>query len=100
MNTDKYFQIYKIENIKLISKKELKRRWKILCKKYHPDKPGGKASSFRIIQEAYKYLLKIVENEEDKNNKKFFNKNLYFYGDGSIYDKVNKKWLKVKGKKV
>ena len=35
--------------------KELKRRWKILVKKYHPDK-GGLEKHFRFVQEAYAKL--------------------------------------------
>ncbi len=37
--------------------KELKRRWRILCQKYHPDH-GGTERAFKFVQEAYQALKK------------------------------------------
>jgi len=47
--------------------KELKRRWRILSKKYHPDH-GGKKEHFVFVQEAYTYLKQHCSqnNEEVK----------------------------------
>ncbi len=49
--------------------KELKRRWRVLCQKYHPDhKPHGNKDHFEFVQEAYAYLKKkckgITKEEE------------------------------------
>lgn len=99
VNTDKYFRVFKINNIKLIGRKELKRRWKILVKKYHPDK-GGNPAHFRFVNDAYQYLLNLIIDHEKIENKKFFNKNFLFYGDGSIYDITKKSWVKLKGKRI
>ena len=38
------------------NKKELKRRYRQLCKKLHPDCPGGNAESFRLMQAEYDRL--------------------------------------------
>ena len=99
MNTDKYFQAFKIHDIKEISLKELHRRFRILAKKYHPDK-GGTAAQFRFINDAYIYIKDRVKEYQKEDNKKFFNPNLYFYSDGSVYSKIKNRWVKVKGKKV
>lgn len=42
------------------NKTELKRRYRQLCKKLHPDCPGGNAESFRRMQTEYEYLLKTM----------------------------------------
>jgi len=97
MNTDKYFKIFKIKNISDINYYELKRRYRILVKKYHPDK-GGSSSQFRLIQDSYEYILSLLKDLYKKENKKFFNDRYFYYGDGSIYDLKEKKWRKVKGK--
>jgi DnaJ-class molecular chaperone len=99
MNTDKYFKIFKIKRISDVSKNELKKRFRILAKKYHPDK-GGKASNFILIQDAYKYLEKLMNDHIQKQNKKFFNQRYSFYNNGSVYDKKKKRWVKVKGKNI
>lgn len=35
---------------------DLKKRWKELCQKHHPDKPGGSPEAFRRVTHAYKML--------------------------------------------
>ncbi len=42
------------------NKTELKRRYRQLCKKLHPDCPGGNAESFRRMQSEYEQLLKTM----------------------------------------
>ncbi len=42
------------------NKAELKRRYRQLCKKLHPDCPGGSAESFRRMQAEYEHLLKFA----------------------------------------
>lgn len=95
-NTNKYLKAFKIKNISEISKIEIKRRYRILANKYHPDK-GGNSNTFRFCHEAYQYLLKLREDFDKKESKKFFNKDFAYYADGSIYDIKNGKWLKFKG---
>ena len=49
---------------------ELKRRWRVLCHKYHPDH-GGTDEHFGFVQEAYKYLKKHCMGEKDSNATSF-----------------------------
>ncbi|MBO4373615.1 MAG: J domain-containing protein [Lachnospiraceae bacterium] len=42
------------------NKAELKRRYRQLCKKLHPDCPGGNAGSFLRMQSEYEMLLKTM----------------------------------------
>lgn len=78
ITVDKYYSIFKIKNIKKISLKELKRRYRILSKKYHPD-VGGSKKKFQLIGEAYSHLQGQIELIIENENKKFFNsKHLLF----------------------
>ena len=97
MNTDTYFKIFKIKNVKEISMHELKRRYRILVKKYHPDK-GGTAKQFNLIQDAYNYILARLIEFIEREQVKFYNKDFLYYSDGSIYDMKQKKWRKFGGK--
>jgi curved DNA-binding protein CbpA len=99
MNTDKYFRIFKINKISDISMAELKRRYRILAMKYHPDK-GGNSAKFVIIQDAYNYIKPLIERYQQIENRKFFNKKFLYYGDGSIYDTEKGRWIKLKGRKI
>lgn len=40
---------------------EIKKAYRRLAHKYHPDKPGGNAEKFKQISEAYKYLIEHPE---------------------------------------
>ena len=97
VNINIYFEIFKIQTIEKITLKELKRRWRILLLKYHPDKPGGDGNKTILINDAYSYIVARRKEFEKKESKKFFNKNFYFYGDGSIYNLEKKRWIKFKG---
>lgn len=99
INTDQYFRIFKINKISDISMIELKRRYRILAKKYHPDK-GGNSAKFIIIQDAYNYIKPLIERYQQIENRKFFNKDFLYYSNGSIYDKKNRRWIKLKGRKI
>lgn len=99
VNTDKYFKTFKIKKISDISEKELKRRYRILVKKYHPDK-GGTAGQFRFIQDAYKYLCDRMKEYLKAQNKKFYIKNYIYYSNGSIYDRKKGRWVKIRGQKI
>ena len=97
---DKYFRAFKIKSIKVITHQELKRRYRILSKKYHPDR-GGTAGQFRFIHDAYEYLVKLRDDFLKQQSKKFYNKkHLLFYGDGSIYDTKKARWVKFKGQVI
>ena len=65
---EKYKRLFQI-NIPLdkFSSNELKRRWKILVKKYHPDK-GGNSEHFRFVQDAYSYLKNYTNDNIDSND--------------------------------
>ncbi len=100
--TDKYFKVFKIENknaLRKVSKAELKRRWRILVMKAHSDK-GGNDGAFRFVNEAYHYLLDILEDFLKREDEKFKNPDLIFYGDGSVYDKKKCRWVKLKGQRL
>ncbi len=56
INTDTYFKIFKIEKIKTISLKELKRRYGILAKKFHPDRGGDHRKMVLINDANYQYV--------------------------------------------
>lgn len=100
VNTNQYFRAFQIKKVSDISLKELKRRYRILVKKYHPDK-GGNAAKFRFVNDAYKYIEKLVIAHEKLQNNKFFNNKRYlFYGNGSVYDTQKGRWVKLKGVKI
>lgn len=51
--------------------KEVKKAYRTLAKKYHPDKNSGSAEStqeFRKIQEAYEIILKYLASKRDQSN--------------------------------
>ncbi len=102
VNTNTYLKIYKIKTIREISPQELKRRWRILIQKYHPDhKPYGDADKFRIVNNAYHYLVELKKDDIKKESKIFYNnKDLLFYGNGSVYSQIKKRWIKFKGQKI
>lgn len=52
------------------SVQELKRRWRILSKKYHPDH-GGKQEHFIFVQEAYAYLKDKCKGVKDSKESVF-----------------------------
>lgn len=99
---DTYYKIFKITDISVVSKKELKRRYRILVRKYHPDK-GGTDDHFRLIQNAYEYLEpKCQEKAEVKEQKKPQPKlnpkksRFLYYSDGSIYDVKKARWKQLR----
>lgn len=97
----KYFNVFKIEKLSDIDPKELKRRYRILVKKYHPDiTKMDTYSQFRLIDEAYKYIEKKMKEFYTKESEKFFKEDsdLLYYGDGSVYSISKKRWVKFKGK--
>jgi len=97
-NTSLYFKIFKIEKISDITPKELKRRYRILVQKYHPDKkPHGNAEKFKVIHNAYEYLCGLMKEFLKQETEKFFNNDFLYYSDESIYSISKKRWVKVKG---
>jgi len=59
---EQYKKAFGIEtSLSVFPPKELKRRWRILCKKYHPDH-GGREKHFAFVQEAYQALKREQEN--------------------------------------
>ena len=99
VNTDQYFRVFKIKKVSDISLKELKRRYRILAKKYHPDL-GGDSAKFRFVNDAFQYVEKLITAYEKLQNQKFFNKRYLFYNNGSVFDTKAKKWVKIKGRKI
>lgn len=97
MDTDKYFRIFKIKSVSEISMQELKRRYRVLVNKYHPDK-GGTDRQFCLVQDAYNYVLARLVEFIEKEQVKFYNKDFLYYGDGSIYDTKQGRWRKFGGK--
>lgn len=95
-----YFKIFKVSDITKIAEQELKRRYRILALKYHPDK-GGSHEKFLLAKEAYDYL--VVERQtylKQKVQKVQFkvseDNKFYFYGDGSIFDIKKNRWKQYK----
>ena len=97
---DKYFKVFKINSIKAITHQELKRRYRILVRKYHPD-AGGTAGQFRLIHDAYEYLVSLRDDFLKIQNKKFYKNNYFlFYSDGSVYSITKKRWVRFKGQNI
>jgi hypothetical protein len=68
---EKYKRLFGIKvAIREFSAKELKRRWRILSKKYHPDH-GGKHEHFIFIQDAFNYLKDKCKGLKDSNENVF-----------------------------
>lgn len=44
------------------SKKDLKKRYLKLSKKYHPDMPEGSEEKFKELQDAYELLSKYIDS--------------------------------------
>ncbi len=61
MNYYEILGVSKTDDITII-----KSRYKILCKKYHPDKIGGDKEKFILIKEAYDYI--VANNTQDLIN--------------------------------
>ena len=50
-----YYEILELESG--CTKKEIKKKYRLLCLKYHPDKYDGDDTKFKEIKEAYEYLI-------------------------------------------
>jgi hypothetical protein len=102
---ESYLKMFKIQSAE-ISKNELKRRYRILLKKYHPDLQGGSVPKTQLINEAYRYLLDLAIQHEERIEKirkrkfKVLNKKFYFYADGSVIDRRKNRVVKFKGRKI
>ena len=56
---------YKILELKPVATSdEIKKAYRRLAHKYHPDKTGGNVEKFKQISEAYKYLMEHPEPDE------------------------------------
>lgn len=103
---ESYFKIFKIQSSDNITKIELRRRYRILLKKYHPDIQGGSTSKTQKINDAYKYLLDLAVRKEIENLEiikrrfKVLNEKYYFYADGSVIDRRKNRVIKFKGRKI
>lgn len=68
---EKFIEKYKIDPLKILNldedydMKELKKSYKKLSLKYHPDKPNGSTKMFQLIYKAYKYLNSELEDRID-----------------------------------
>ena len=78
MNTREQFEkdletlkIERDENCK-ISKKFVTTKYKILAKVTHPDKPGGVKEVFQEILDAYRRIIKYIEDEENDDSEADF----------------------------
>ena len=47
---------------KMVTAREVKRRYRKLAKRFHPDRPGGDAQQMERIQWAYEVLKSYMEN--------------------------------------
>ena len=47
---------------KMVTAREVKRRYRELAKRYHPDRPEGDAEKMESIQQAYELLKSYMEN--------------------------------------
>ena len=95
MDVTGYLRLFKIEDIAKHTEADLKRKFRVLALKFHPDK-GGRADQFRYIQDAYAYLLHERQKIGKKNQGIRYtvtqDKKFYHYGDGSIFDIEKNRW--------
>ena len=77
VDVEKYKRLFGIEcDLLEFCPDELKRRWRVLCQKYHPDH-GGQHEHFNFVQEAYAYLKKRCKGRKEEEEKEFIDE---FYG--------------------
>ena len=83
LNLIKYKKAFGIKTpLNVFPPKELKRRWRILCQKYHPDH-GGSERAFQFVQEAYKAIKKeqdILAELGKLKEEKIFTSEVPLYG--------------------
>lgn len=53
---DKYLRTLEFESAHNVSSAQIKKQYRKLAKKYHPDSQTGDANQFMLINEAYEYL--------------------------------------------
>ncbi|GAK14579.1 J domain-containing protein [Geomicrobium sp. JCM 19039] len=57
-HVDEYLQIFEFESTDQVSADELRRRYRIMAKRYHPDSPTGDVHKFKRVKEAYEHIKK------------------------------------------
>ena len=71
---------YEILDVKKNStQEEIKKAYKKLALKYHPDRPNGDENTFKKVGEAYEVIMKSKENN-NANNANNVNLNAFFKG--------------------
>ena len=96
LTTDGYFRLFGIKKVSDISKYELKRRYRKLALRYHPDRSRDNGAKFKEVHKAYEYIGDRLIEFLKEDDKKFFNSDFHFYGDGSIYNIKDKRWVRLK----
>lgn len=94
-----YFKLFQVKDISKVTESELKRKYRLLVLKFHPDK-GGLPAQFRYVHDAHEYLLAERKKISKKNQGIRFtvteDKKFYHYGDGSIFDIKKNRWKQYK----
>jgi curved DNA-binding protein CbpA len=95
MDVTGYYRLFKIEDIAKVTEIGLKRKYRSLVLKFHPDH-GGSADQFRYILDAYAYLVHERQRASKKSHGIRYtvtqDKKFYHYGDGSIFDIEKNRW--------
>jgi curved DNA-binding protein CbpA len=99
MDVRGYLRLFEIKDISKVTEDALKRKYRFLCLRFHPDQ-GGKPEQFRYVHAAYEYLLAEHQKVGKKNQGIRYtvtdDKKFYHYGDGSIFDIEKNRWKRYK----
>ena len=79
-----YFDLFGLDRMNIVTKDELKKKYKSLAKQHHPDK-GGDGDTFKEVQKAYKVLY--------RHYRKYWNTEYECRGtyDTSVWDRAKPK---------
>jgi len=99
MNLNECYKLFGLKHIKETDEIDLKKRYRKLAMKFHPDK-GGKREQFQFIQNSYECLIAECQMYSRKQrgirHTVSIDKQFYHYGDGSIFDTEKNRWKRYK----
>lgn len=78
---------------------ELRRQYKELLKKYHPDNPGGSTEVTKMINVEYDSLFKVLKDghENQTTEKNFYENNKYDFNEDILLREMLQKIISLQG---